>query len=224
MTTPLRIDKGDNLIAHAVRLLEAAVKAKDAISVSKIAAALILLSGIRTGSLLTGNIAVRQGSTSHSVVFKELPSKKAVETPLLCEAKLFVKAANEMKRMQGEYFTPTEADANYKKGIALQLKKMVKFNGTNSRDPTPGDARWIFIAICYKKHSFQKTGITMQEFANWISKSGKHDTKFPDQEIGFSGKLAIFPESVRTPLPLQLEKRVARRGFDAFQSQSRSSV
>lgn len=211
MTTPLRIEKGDNLIAHAVLLLEA-VKAKDtAISVSKLAAALILLSGIRTGSLLTGNIVVKEGATSHSILFKERPSKKAVETPLLCEAKLFAKAANEMKRMQGRIFTPTEADANYKKGIALQLKRMVKFSGTNVRDPTPGDARWIFIAICYKKHAFQKTGITIQEFANWISKSGKHDTKFPDQEIGVSGKLSIFPESERPPLPLELKKRVSKR-------------
>ena len=144
---PLRIEKADEVIAHAVRLLEAAVKAKDAISVSKLAAALMLLSGIRTGSLLTGSIVVHEGATSHSILFKERPSKDAAETPLLCEAKLFVKAANEMKRMQGEKFTPTEADANYKKGIALQLKKMVTFHGTKPRDPTPGDARWILSLI-----------------------------------------------------------------------------
>lgn len=209
--TKLVVDKADAIIERAKKLVKTALETKDAVSVSKLAAALMLMSGIRAGFLLTGKIVVKPGPTSYSIVFKPNPGAKNWDArPILCESSLFVQGATLMKSLQKDTFTTTEADAIYKKGIAEQIRKMVLFEG-GARDATTGDARWVFVALCYKKHNYSQTGITKQEFANWISASGKHNALMPTQEIVLKGNVSTFPEKNRTPLPERYQRRVARR-------------
>ena len=208
------IEKGDELVELCEKLIRFALKTKNVIAKSKLAAAMMILSGIRAGPLLTGKIVVKPGSTSHSIVFKKHANAPSTpETPLLCEASLFVQAAAELKRMQnGVTMTTTQADDAYKNVIGQHLSKMCSVSPKTHR-LTSGDARWIFVALCYRKHNYAQLGVRLQEFVDWVSRAGTRHAKIPTDRIVAkdSDALANFSEAAQTPLPKPLAAKVAKR-------------
>ena len=180
------------MIERCTKIMKAAIATKGGVSVPQLTGAMMIISGIRIGTILSETIVVEPGSASHSITFKkDAEALPFPETPLLCEASLFIKAVEELKRMQGNKKNMyTTASKSYNSAVSYALRDVC----------TISDARWIFIALCYEKHAYK---LDFQNFVDWVSHSSwSHSSKIPVNRPTVSpGSLVLFDPTARAPIP-----------------------
>ena len=176
----------------------------NSIKIPELATSLIILSGRRPAELLSGCAIISEGDSEMSVFFKENPTAKELEIPLLCETPTFLRGMALLRELQGEAcYTRLEVKKKYQSAINYHVERNYHF--VNNEDKvSANDLRYLYCFMAYHKYQYQ---LTYQHFVSWMFNLGRRMAVLPSPEIVIQGaKKKIVARNRVEPPKRWLEK------------------